>query len=93
MDEMKTVTANDILVEDFMKPRCPVKVGDRFYRKKKKKNALNPVLVTAIEDCGDYYVITGRHMNTAIGNREQKYDSRMFSNNDDYTILKKGIDF
>jgi len=93
MDEMKTVTASDISVEDFMKPRCPVKVGDRFYRNYHVKNALNPVLVTAIEDRGDYYVITGRYMNTAIGNREQKYDSRMISNNDDYTILKKGIDF
>lgn len=93
MDEMKTVAANDISTENFMKPRCPVKIGDRFYRNYRVQNSLNPVVVTAVEDRGDYYVITGRHLNTAVGNREQKYDSRMISKNDDYTILKKGVDF
>ena len=93
MDEMKTVAANETSVEEFMKPRCPVKIGDRFYRNYRVQNSLNPVVVTAVEDRGDYYVITGRHLNTAVGNREQKYDSRMISKNDDYTILKKGVDF
>ena len=93
MDEMKTVTASETSVEEFMKPRCPVKIGDRFYRNYRVQNSLNPVVVTAVEDRGDYYVITGRHLNTAVGNREQKYDSRMISKNDDYTILKKGVDF
>ena len=93
MDEMKTVTANETSVEEFMKPRCPVKVGDRFYKNYHVKNALNPVVVTAIEDRGEYYVIKGKHLNTAVGNREQNYDSRMIAKNDDYTILKKGIDF
>jgi len=93
MDEMKTVTANETSVEEFTKPRCPVKIGDRFYRNYRVQNSLNPVVVTAVEDRGDYYVITGRHLNTAVGNREQKYDSRMISKNDDYTILKKGVDF
>ena len=93
MDEMKTVTAKETSVEEFMKPRCPVKVGDRFYRSYRVQNSLNPVVVTAVEDRGDYYVITGRHLNTAVGNREQKYDSRMISKSDDYTILKKGVDF
>lgn len=33
MDEMKTVTAKETSVEEFMKPRCKVKPGDRIYRK------------------------------------------------------------
>lgn len=93
MDEMKTVAANEISVEDFMKPRCPVKIGDRFYKNYHVKNSLNPVVVTAIEDRGEYYVIKGKRLNTAVGNREQSYDSRMITKNDEYTILKKGIDF
>lgn len=93
MDEMKTVAANEISVEDFMKPRCPVKIGDRFYKNYHVKNSLNPVVVTAIEDRGEYYVIKGKRLNTAVGNREQNYDSRIITKNDEYTILKKGIDF
>ena len=91
MDEMNTVTEIDI--ENFMRPRCPVKVGDRFYRNYHVQNTLNPVVVTAVEECGDHYIISGRHLNTAIGNREQKYDSRMISKSEDYTILKRGVDF
>ena len=92
-EEVKVV---DISVEDFMKPRCPVKVGDMFYRNYKVPNTLNRILVEKVEEAkdenGPYYLITGRAINMAVGINVRKYDSRLITNGN-YTILKKGANF
>lgn len=90
------VTVQEYSVEDFMKPRCPVKVGDIFYKKYHVPNTLNKIIVEKIEEAKDgngfYYLITGRAFNIAIGVNVRKYDSRMLTP-ENYVIEKKGVDF
>ena len=80
-------------LEDFLKPDCPVKVGDKFYKKYHVPNSLNPIIVEAIEERKDkdgvFYAITGRYENTAIGNPVRVFSSRMITP-EDYVIVKKG---
>ena len=94
MDEEVKVVEYD--ANDFLKPRCPVKVGDMFYRNYKVPNTLNRILVEKVEEAKDenglYYLITGRAINMAVGINVRKYDSRLLINGD-YTILKKGASF
>lgn len=75
---------------EWMKPKCPVKVGDKFYRKTMNAS-LNPIIVMAIKDApdGKSYVITGKYENTAIGYPIRLFSSQMI-NEDDYVIIRKG---
>ena len=74
---------------DWMKPKCPVKVGDKFYRKNILNASLNPIVVLDIEDApdGKSYIITGKYENTVIGNPIQKFSSKMID--EYYTIIRK----
>ena len=87
MDEF--VDVQEIDVQDFMKPRCPVKIGDRFYKRCKVPNKLNYAVVTNIEskedEEGPYFVITAEWVNIAIGIRVKKYSSRNFES--DFVIF------
>lgn len=93
MDEV--AVSREIDIREFMKPKCPVKVGDRFYRKYRVPNSLVFNVVEKIEekqdDDGTYYIITARSENVAIGINVHQYSSRNFENN--YEIKKKGNDF
>lgn len=92
MDE--EVVSHEIDIQEFMKPACPVKVGDRFYRKYHVPNSLVFNVVEKIEekkdDDGTYYVITARSENVAIGVNVHQYSSRNFENI--YEIKRKGTD-
>ena len=83
-------------IQEFMKPKCPVSVGDRFYRNYHVPSGLNTIVVEKIEEANDeegpYYIITGRSINMAVGINVQKYSSRLIGS-EQYTILKKGRDF
>lgn len=93
MDEV--AVTREIDIREFMKPTCPVKVGDRFYKKYHVPNALVFHVVEKIEekqdDDGIYYIITARSENVAIGINVHKYSSRNFENT--YEIKRKGLDF
>lgn len=93
MDE--EVVSREIDIREFLKPKCPVKVGDRFYRKYHVPNSLVFNVVEKIEekkdDDGIYYIITARSENVAIGIKVHQYSSRNFE--DIYTIERKGADF
>lgn len=87
MDEF--VDVQEINVQNFMKPKCPVKVGDKFYKRCKVPNKLNYAVVTGIEpkedEDGQYFIITAEWVNIAIGIRIKKYSSRNFEN--DFVIF------
>ena len=93
MDEEAAIKKIDI--SEFMKPKCPVSIGDRFYKKYHVPSSLVFNIVEAIEekedDAGTYYVITARRENVAIGIKVLKYSSRNFD--DTWVIEKKGNDF
>ena len=62
MDEkMKTVAANEISVEDFMKPRCKVKPGDRIYRKHKTMTIPDRLEVVEVTPAETGYFINAQH--------------------------------
>lgn len=95
MDEK--LNAQEMTVEEFMKPRCPVKVGDYFYKKYHVPSTLNKIRVEEIQEAKDddgyYYIITGKYINTAIGQNVYKFSSRMVEDPERYVIEKKGVDF
>ena len=86
---MDEVVHREIDIQEFMKPKCPVKVGDRFYRQYRVSNTLVFHTVTKIEEAKDddgiYYIITAKSENIAIGIKEHKYSSRGFENT--YVIM------
>ena len=88
---MDEVAVKEIDIREFMKPKCPVKVGDRFYKKYHVPSRLVYTVVEKIEEKKDedgiYYVITGRSENIAVGVNVRQYTSRML--NDDYIIERK----
>ena len=90
MDEL---VVKEFDLEEFLKPVCPVKVGDKFYRKYHVPSSLNPIIVKEIKECRDdngiFYAITGQYENTTIGNPVKVFSSRMITP-EDYVIIKKG---
>ena len=86
----------DIELKNFLKPRCPVNVGDRFYKNYHVPNGLILWEVTEVRDMEDkngcYYAITAKCNNITIGQNVRTFSSRYLSNGD-YTILKRGVDF
>lgn len=94
MDE--TVNAPEFDLENFLRPKCQLKVGDRFHKRYHIQSKQNPIVVEKIEprsdDSGFYYLITGRAINTAIGINVRVYDSRSITP-ENYIIERKGVDF
>lgn len=76
MDE--EVKAVDISVEDFMKPRCPVKIGDRIYRKHKTMTIPDRMEVTEVVPAYSGYFIKVRYMYHSIGELERTFSSAIF---------------
>ena len=91
-EETKTVTASDISAEEFMKPRCKVKVGDRIYRRKKNMTVPDRMEVTEIIPNEAGYFIKCRYMYHAIGPQDRTFSDVIFRD-DDWVIEKKGVDF
>lgn len=91
MDE--EYVSREYSIDDFMKPKCPVKIGDKFYKNYHVPSPINYGVVTEIEEKKDedgiYYIITANYPNIAIGNKIKKLSSRMFTPGA-YTIVKKG---
>lgn len=80
-------------IKEFMKPSCPVKIGDKIYKNYHVPNSLIKYQVTDIRECEDeegvYYAITAVAENIAVGNNTKTFSSRYISKSDEYTIEKR----
>ena len=91
MDEnLKEV--NTSYLENFFKPKCPVEIGDKFYKNYKVPNTLLLYEVTGIEEKedeqGTFYAVTAECNNIAIGIKTKVFSSR-FLETPEYTIMKR----
>ena len=92
MDEMKTVTASETSVEEFMKPRCKVKSGDRIYRKHRNMTVPDRMEVTEVTPAETGYFIKCKYMYHGIGQQERTFSDVIFRD-ENWVIEKKGVDF
>ncbi len=92
MHEMKTVNANETSVEEFMKPRCKVKPGDRIYRKHRNMTVPDRMEVTEVTPAETGYFIKCKYMYHGIGVQERTFSDVIFRD-ENWIIEKKGIDF
>lgn len=87
-------------MNNFFISVCPLKVGDRFYRKVPShlRSFSLPDIIIAEEitemqdDEGIFYAIKGRFLYHTIGTEYKTYSSRIFESGD-WVIEKKGEDF
>lgn len=93
IDEMgvPTDTIDEIIAEKSLRSKCPVKVGDRFYRKSASVvngTALRDYLkVIDIMPYKDHYAIKARYENHGIGPYERTFSSEIFKS-DDWEIVR-----
>ena len=90
MEEEAVVREIDI--REFMKPACPVKVGDRIYRKHKTMTIPDRLEVIDIRSHPEGYYIKARYMYHSIGQLERTFSDVIFKD-DSWVIERKGIDF
>lgn len=90
MDE--EVVSREIDIQEFMKPRCPVKVGDRIWRRMKNMTMPDRMEVIEITPHSDGYFIKVRYMYHSIGQLERTFSDIIFKD-DSWVIERKGIDF
>ena len=90
MDE--EVVSQEIDIQEFMKPRCLVKVGDRIWRKMKNMTMPDRMEVIEIKPHSEGYFIKIRYMYHSIGKLERTFSDVIFKD-DSWVIERKGIDF
>ena len=93
MDE--TFEMQELDIQKFMRPKCPVSIGDRFYRKIKNQtipDRLEVISIKPMKDVMDGYFIVGRYMYHGIGQTERTFSDVIFKD-PDWVIEKKGRDF
>lgn len=93
-NEMNTVTAEETeaMDENFMRPKCKVKVGDRIYRKHAVMTIPDRMEVVEINPHGEGWLIKVRYMYHAIGALERTFSDIIFKD-DNWVIERKGVDF
>ena len=83
-------------LQEFLKPSCPLKVGDRFYKNYRVPNTLIIWEVQKVDDVedekGPFYAVTAKSNNITIGNNVRVFSSRYLAT-EEYTIMKRGVDF
>ena len=76
----------------FFKPRCPVAIGDVFYRNYRVPNTMLQYEVTDIREAEDengiYYAVTAKCDNITVGQNTKVYSSRYLTNGD-YTFVRQ----
>lgn len=98
MDSFETenyIPPTEAQIWDYMKPKCPVKIGDRIYRKHANMTLPDRLEVIDIKPdlkTGGYYFIKARYMYHAIGQTERTFSDIIFKD-DSWVIERKGIDF
>ncbi len=90
MDEPVEVKEFDL--ENFLRPKCPVKVGDRIYRKHKNMTMPDRLEVTDIKWGDGFYFIKCRYMYHSVGQLERTFSDMIF-HDDSWVVEKKGVDF
>lgn len=90
MDEK--LNAQEMTVEEFMKPRCQVKPGDRIYRKQKAMTIPDRLEVVEIRPNDVGYFIKCRYLYHSIGPFERTFSDVIFRD-ENWVIEKKGVDF
>lgn len=92
MDE----TVKELDLKEFLKPSCPVKIRDRFYKNYHVPSNLIFWEVQKIEEKEDqdgiFYAITAKADNIAVGTNVRVFSSRVLTG-DEYTIMKRGVNF
>ena len=91
MDEIFDIS-EEMVEKDFFRPRCPVVVGDRFYRKRGEGKLPDRIQVVAIDPIDEGYIIHGRYMYRGLENSNRSFSYAIFKN-DDWVIERRGIDF
>lgn len=81
-----------ISIQEFMKAKCPVEVGDRIYRKNKNITIPDRLEVTEIKPHEAGYFITCRYMYHGIGQQTRTFSDVIFKD-DSWVIEKRGVDF
>ena len=89
---MDEVIHQEIDIQEFMKPKCPVKVGDRIYRKMRNMTIPDRMEVTEIKPHPEGYFFKVRYMYHGIGQTERMFSDVIFKD-DSWVIERKGIDF
>ena len=79
-------------LEEFMKPRCPVKIGDSFFQNYHVPSKLLLWEVTDIQEVnnehGFFYAVTAICPNIAVGTAVKVFSSRFIEDN--CTVVRKG---
>lgn len=94
MDELEVSKES---IDIFFKPKCPVKVGDHFYRNnyEVKKGRMWPDRIEVINitpsETDDTFLIEGRYLQHTIGTH-RTFSSIIFKD-PDWVIERKGVDF
>lgn len=83
---------DEMTIENFVASRCPVKVGDRIYRKMKNMTIPDRLEVIKIMPNETGYFIQCRYMYHTIGKLERTFSDVIFKD-DSWVIEKRGIDF
>lgn len=83
---------DEISVEEFMKPRCKVNVGDRIYRKFKNMTIPDRLEVVEVIPAETGYYIKCKYMYHGIGQQDRTFSDMIFKD-DSWVIEKKGVDF
>lgn len=77
-------------VEEFMKPSCPVEVGDYFYRKRPNETIPDRLQVISIKEVEGGFFITAKYIYHAIGPNIERTFSDIIFKDPDWVIEKRG---
>ena len=69
---------NVLSVEEFLRPKCKVKVGDYFYKAISPGMKPDRIKVTGVQWLNGGWIITGQYLNRVNGPRERKFSEMIF---------------
>ena len=76
-------------INSFFEKKCPVEVGDYFYRKRPNDTIPDRLEVTEIKELDGTFFITAKYLYHAIGQRERTFSDTIFKD-DSWVIEKRG---
>ena len=67
-------------IQEFMRPECPVKVGEVIWRKYVNMTLPDPLRVEEITPAGDCFNLRCRYLQHVMGPYERTYSTENFKN-------------